>query len=266
MLSEKLTLPFKKIILLVMDKESVLKKLGLSDKEAKIYLKSLEMGTFSVAGISSASGIKRPTCYLILDELIKKGFILHIPRAKKALYVAEDPEVILENTQEKLKLAENIVPQLKKLINNNSNKPIVKYYSTKKGIHGIFNEILKCKSKKYSFVGSGKDVIEVTGKDFIDKWLEKKEKLQIESSSIRMKSTEVLEDIYQNQKNSNLRLAPDDIHIPETIFIYDNKVAVISTKKEDFGFVVQSKDFSESMTGLFKALWKLSKEQKTSSE
>jgi hypothetical protein len=59
-----------------------------------------------------------------------------------------------------------------------------------------------------------------------------------------------------------LRLAPEDIHIPETIFIYDDKVAVISTRKENFGFVVDSKDFSQSMKGLFSALWQISDSKK----
>ena len=241
-----------------MDKEEKLRKLGLSDKEAVIYVKALESGVFSASGISARTGIKRPTCYLILSDLIEKGLIISVPRAKKALFTAEDPEKILRQVQENLSLAEKLIPELKMIRKSENQDPFVKYYSGQKGVHAIFEDILKCKEKKYSFIGSGKDVIEITGKDFIDDWLIKRVNKNIQSVSIRMKKTENEENFYQNQPMQELKLAPENIHIPETIFIYDDKVAIISTTKENFGFVVNSQDFSETMRGLFTALWSIS--------
>ena len=52
-----------------------LEKLGLSEKESKIYIEGLGLGKFSVMGISEKTGIKRPTCYLVLEELKKFGTI-----------------------------------------------------------------------------------------------------------------------------------------------------------------------------------------------
>ncbi len=60
-----------------------LKKLGLTEKEAVIYINALSLGTFSVSSIAQKTGIKRPTCYIILDELIKKNLVTRVPRAKK---------------------------------------------------------------------------------------------------------------------------------------------------------------------------------------
>ena len=65
-----------------------LEKLGLNEKESKVYIAALEMGKFSILALSEKTGIKRPTCYLVLYELIKKGLISTFPKAKKVLYVA----------------------------------------------------------------------------------------------------------------------------------------------------------------------------------
>ena len=56
-----------------------------------------------------------------------------------------------------------------------------------------------------------------------------------------------------------MRYSPDTIKIPSTIGIWDNKVAVISSKKEGFGFVIESQDYADSMHELYELLWAVSK-------
>ena len=48
--------------------------------------------------------------------------------------------------------------------------------------------------------------------------------------------------------------------MPYTIFIYGKKVAFISTKKELFGFIVESNDMAISMKVLFDVVWSISSE------
>ena len=238
-----------------------LQKLGLTEKEAIIYVNALSLGTFSVSSIAHKTGIKRPTCYIVLDELAKKNLVTRVPRAKKAFFTAENPELLLKQANEKVSIIENTLPYLKSLISTDKKEPLIKYYTGQNGVRKIFDEILKCKSKKYLFIGSGKDVIEITGKVYIDGWLEKRNKKQIEGKSIRMKKTEVDDDLYQKQPHVELRLAPENIHISDTIFVYDDKVAVLSAAQENFGFVVNSNNFSQTMNALFSALWSISEKQ-----
>ena len=58
-----------------MIEQQVLENLGLSEKEAEIYLALLELGTGTVVEVAKKSGVKRPTAYLVLDELKKMGYI-----------------------------------------------------------------------------------------------------------------------------------------------------------------------------------------------
>ena len=49
-------------------------------------------------------------------------------------------------------------------------------------------------------------------------------------------------------------------------WIYENKVAFISSKKDSFGFILEGKEFAEMLSSQFEILWKLSKEMKVKNE
>ena len=56
-----------------------------------------------------------------------------------------------------------------------------------------------------------------------------------------------------------IRIAPKKINFSMGYWIYENKVAFISSKKECFGFIIESKEFTEMMSSQHEAIWKISK-------
>ena len=72
-----------------------LKKLGLSDKEAKIYYTSLSRGPETAPNLAKLAYVVRPTTYVIIEGLIKKGLMSSFEKGKKTFYVAESPEHLL---------------------------------------------------------------------------------------------------------------------------------------------------------------------------
>jgi sugar-specific transcriptional regulator TrmB len=236
--------------------------LGLTERQAIVYVRSLELDTFSVSELAGRAGIKRPTCYLVLDELLEKGLVSVVPGSKKVKYKAESPEILKKQAETQMVIAQRLSGDLLKVFRQKTDGPTMRYFSGQKAVQGIFDDVLKVKSREYLYIGSGKDVIDTVGKDYIDQWLKLRVEKNITAKSIRMKNTEVMEDIYQTNIMRELRIAPEGIHITETIFIYDNKVAIISTPQENFGFIVESKEFSNTMRGLFSALWLVSEVRK----
>ena len=65
-----------------------LKELGFTDKEIEVYVTLLEQGRLTPAIIALSTGIKRPTVYGILKELIKKGVVIEEIRREKRLFSA----------------------------------------------------------------------------------------------------------------------------------------------------------------------------------
>src|SRR3990167_6164573 len=72
-------------------------ELGLTKQESAVYLAALETGFSSISDIDKKAGIKRPTTYYIVDELIKKNLISRAPKGKRTFYIAEHPNTLLAN-------------------------------------------------------------------------------------------------------------------------------------------------------------------------
>ena len=72
-----------------------LRKLGLTEKEVRVYLAGLELGPNSVQNISKKAGLTRPTTYEIIKNLEKKGLFAEAKEKKKKHFLAQSPEKIL---------------------------------------------------------------------------------------------------------------------------------------------------------------------------
>lgn len=121
----------------------ILSSVGFTEKEAKVYIALLQLGRASSYSISSRSGLKKPTTYVILDELIKKGLATKIPRAKKQQYIATPPEEFFANAEEKLKQAKKALPELITMSENEKIKVQTLFYEGVKGIEDALSYHVK---------------------------------------------------------------------------------------------------------------------------
>ncbi|MFA5022641.1 MAG: helix-turn-helix domain-containing protein [Patescibacteria group bacterium] len=131
--------------------EKTLKKIGLSDKESKIYISCLKLGPSPVRKIAQESGINRGTAYDILKSLIDLGLISYYHQAKHQYFIAEDPAKLTDVIDQKQAQLEKmrgdlgeVIPQLKSIYDNAGNKPIVKFYDGDNGIKMILQDVIEC--------------------------------------------------------------------------------------------------------------------------
>jgi sugar-specific transcriptional regulator TrmB len=136
-----------------------LKQAGLNEKQAYVYIALLELGTATVHPIANKAGIKRPTTYLILDELQAKGLVSIVPRAKKALYTAESPEKIISDLNKKQELLKSFLPNMLALYNAKVDKPQVLLFEGKDAVRGIYDKILK--GKEVAWFSTIRDVLSI---------------------------------------------------------------------------------------------------------
>lgn len=123
-----------------------LNKVGINEKEVRIYVALLQLGKASAYSISERSGLKKPTTYVILENLVRKGLVLKIPRVKKQQFIARSPEEFFASTEERLKQAKKALPKLI-LMNENNKKNVRTFFY--EGINGVRNAIYY-KSKEMS--------------------------------------------------------------------------------------------------------------------
>ena len=119
----------------------VLQNLGLSEKEAEVYLALIELGKASVVEISRKAGTKRPTTYLVLDELKNKGLVTELPEESRSLYVAEDPELLAKDLKKKLSDISDLMPVLRAKFNRGS-KPKIRFIEGEENLFKLYvNEV-----------------------------------------------------------------------------------------------------------------------------
>ncbi|MSR71664.1 MAG: hypothetical protein EXS50_03320 [Candidatus Taylorbacteria bacterium] len=112
--------------------EELLKKLGFSEKEIRVYLTVLENGKIAPALIASITNIKRSTVYAVGKELLKKGVITEDVEGSGGYFVALPPEHLesaIEKEQQAILDKKKII---KEAIVELANIPKSKSYSVPK--------------------------------------------------------------------------------------------------------------------------------------
>lgn len=136
--------------------EAGLRKLGLEDKEAKVYLAALKLGPSPVQKIAQRAGVPRATTYLVLDDLQNKGLVTTYQEGKKTYFVASSPEQLAElvskksqEVKDQQQLIKKLVPDLTSLGQfKQSDQPTVRYYSGPSGWRSYFRDLFTAPGKE----------------------------------------------------------------------------------------------------------------------
>jgi HTH-type transcriptional regulator, sugar sensing transcriptional regulator len=249
-------------ILLIMELEKSLEHLGLNEKQAKVYLALLQMGSGSVPAISIKAGTKRPTTYLLLEELRMKGLATLLPKKKKAAYTAESPQKLRDAQREREEVIQESLPELLAIYNSQKAKPKVRFYEGADNINNLIAEIFK--SKKVYVYGSVGSVPESVNK--IDEMMQITKKNKIEVKEFLQSDKESIE--FKNKYNNiefptlEVRLAPEGYLLPTENMIFENKVAIFSYNDTPMAVVIESADVVATQKSLFEIAWESGQEIK----
>jgi len=125
-----------------------LQKLGLNEKEAKIYLAALELGETGIQRIALKSDISRTTAYDVLESLKQRGLISTIKKNKKLYYFAESPNSLQNDLDEKQNLLKKTMPELLAMANLIDRKPKIKYYEGLEEIKEVYMDTFNFPEKE----------------------------------------------------------------------------------------------------------------------
>jgi len=244
--------------------EQDLKSIGLEEKEARVYLAALELGSANIQELTKKSNIKRSTVYEMLKNLKELGLISETTKGKRKLFLAAEPEKLKRSIKAKEQLLNEMLPELKSLSNLGSVKPKITYYEGREGLREIWRDALKIKSKMTYWIAPIQDVVETVGEDFLNKYIEERTKKGIWIKTIHITSKifpdyKYIDPTTYEKTLRQVRFTPAEMNIQNTIAIYDNKVAIINSRKEGFGFIMESNDYAETMKVFHDLLWNISK-------
>ncbi|MEZ4754984.1 MAG: helix-turn-helix domain-containing protein [Bdellovibrionota bacterium] len=243
-----------------MSLQSILKNtLGLTDKESAVYLALLESGRSTVKPIADKAGVKRTSVYNFIDHLVELGVVnKSIIRGRK-YFEAVEPENLLEIAKRRLTELEKSIPELSQKKKESEKKIRVRYFEGPNEIKNIMFEEPKC-NKEALYLFPSRNVIEmIGGQDFMDKIDRQRIANGISIKAIRFKKREQLFPTSGHGKKylRELRFAPSFFDSSISVAVYDTgKVAMISSKEEGFGVIIESQELCKLMSSFYDLLWK----------
>jgi len=241
---------------------NMLNKLGMTSKEAKVYLKLLEYGESGVNNLSRALGENRTSTYSLLNAMKKKGFVSFYIKSKVKIFVPTEPSFLINHFIEGAHSLKRILPELLAVHNRYSKKkPKITFYEGVEGIKQIGEQLLEIPhSTRLSFMGIDKNIHPIIEQyyeeDFINRRIEADIKYRgIVTGKLPMgnkyKSTE--KDQLRELKYIDSKKLPIKIHID---IFSGNKVALYSYHKDDLmGVVIEHEDFYVTMKTAFELAW-----------
>lgn len=241
--------------------EKTLTKFGLVEKEIKVYMTLLRLGSAPVRTIAAEAAINRTTTHDILHKFIDEGLVSFVDKDKHRLFTAESPEHLLialkskkESLDETKKELERLMPELKSLYEKSETKPKAKYFEGKVGVRSIQEDVLNTMSKQpnplYYVISSS--TIRETLRETYPNYNDDRVTRGIYVKTISFGAGGKLHGLDERKWLTYEEGAPT------YTMLYANKVALISLdeKRQPLCVVVEDKNTYATQVMLFEALWK----------
>ncbi|MBI2099502.1 hypothetical protein HYT45_03790 [Candidatus Uhrbacteria bacterium] len=241
-----------------MELDKKLIEIGLSPKEARVYLASLALGPASVQQIARRAQINRPTTYVMVDSLSKKGLISTFEKGKKRYFIAEAPERLraLFHSQrraidDKEHRLNDILPELRAL-SGAAELPKVRLYEGAEGLEAIHGDLLKVSDIDVVSIFSADDAQKVLHKEHVDpfrkKLLERKAKERFIYTSSAPPT-----DIPKEWEGR--RVPKDKFPFSGEVSTYGDRVALLSYRGKLVGVLIESRELAQTVRAIFELAW-----------
>lgn len=236
-----------------------LELIGLDEQHTKVYLSMLTMGNTTVQEIALATGLKRPTVYTYLDNLITNGLVSRVQIDKKTYFKATHLDTVTHKVENAYKKYKEDLPLLLQIASGVQGKPRIEILEGEQGILQAYEDMSTAKNFRiWSDLGK------------VHKFFNTH--FQIIADNIRKReitSREILAPSKENIKSSkhfahlagptySVRVSPLDGIMNDSI-IYDDTVTLF--RIHDFNmYVVRIKDstIASTLSTLFDLAWKSS--------
>lgn len=241
--------------------QEILESMGFTKKEAFLYLKLLELKNASVNDLSRASGIPRVSIYDLTESMHKKGFISEIEKNKKKYFSPSDPNIILNNAENRITAFKDIIPFLVNLSAKSSKYPKIRFFEGLESLKEIYNDTLTEKDCTiYSYLD--RRPFPQSFLQFIKKYIDKRIKKGIFAYVICPYSLKG--EKYKKEDKKSMRITKlikkPWFELSTEIQIYGNKVSIANFGEYKIGIIIEDKNIAFSMQNIFKLLWENIKE------
>jgi sugar-specific transcriptional regulator TrmB len=242
-----------------------LKKFGLTENEARVYLALVELGEATATPIRNKTDLHTSRVYEALNSLIEKGMVSYFMRNNVKHFKAADPDVMFDILDDKKQELLKVMPQIKLLGNKKEKGYSVSLYEGYKAFKQIYDHVLfNLKSGDEILVlGAQPETVHFLGHTFFKQYTQRRIKRKISMRIIFNHDALETAKEYNKLALTKAKVLPEGTIAPAAFDIYPGKVSILILKEKPLVFHIDCKEVSDSYKQYFEFLWKVAKEVKT---
>ena len=240
--------------------EELLRELGLSPNESRVYESLLNLGESSVQKLSNKSKVHRRNVYDSLSKLIEKGLASEVFVKGEKHFKAVPPTRLLSLVKEKEEKIAHLLPEMQKLYEATEEQEEAYLFRGIEGFKNYLQMILDTKEPVY-FIGAKAFWLDERLKHFLPRFQRERKRLGIKfvhifDSEVKTQKPEILKLV-----GKPYRFLPKEYSSKTTVDVFgDYVVTFVGVKPgqldaEPLQFVMKSRRLADGYRKFFQCLW-----------
>jgi sugar-specific transcriptional regulator TrmB len=236
---------------------SLLQSIGFDQKEAKIYLASIELGPASILEISNKSKIKRANLYNLIKKLKEKGVINIITDGWKQKYSVISPNELLVYYKSQQKELENNLKNLNDLRHPETSKNKIKTIVGKANIRNVYLQQLEQMKTGdvYLTMGNMNSWYDIDGK-FFEEFKAKRAAIGVQTKNILTDSdlAKAAQTIQKKYKQ-NIKILDKSKSMSTNLVLFKGKIYIHQLDEQPVLLEIENHSFYQMMKEMFGLIW-----------
>lgn len=239
---------------------NLLKTLGLTDKEIKVFQKLVEMGPQPASHIAHLTGLPRNTVRSILDVMVKRGVVVKTRRANTQYYAPENKENLIRQLKfRKVSMDEAIDQQIELLTTYGDeltaghaakSRPKITFYEGISGLEKVYEDTLTATHGLCSWAST--DDMFKTMPDYFKTYFARRAEKNISMRCI-LPDTPVAREVHHRdakELRESALVPADKFNWRPEIQVYNGKVNITSWQ-EKLGIIIESEEIADALKAIF---------------
>ncbi len=246
----------------------LLEQLGLSYQKAKIYLCSLEIGAQPASVIAKKTGLKRSHTYILLGQMKDEGYIQEYVKDGVRHFVSCSPATLLSmltNRSQEIEVRKEklvrMLPTLDAIRNPLTTQPKVRFYQGIEGLKEVYNDTIREPLDAIYALCDWEHLFPAEHSEELHDWMweyaDRRAAKNIQFFAIGNKSKESDIAYKRGRKQKRKIKMLTGVYLPVEIMVYGGKVALMSTKDDMVGVIIEDQAIADTLRNFHKAIWPL---------
>lgn len=243
-----------------------------------MYITLLQSGMQPISILSKKAELNRGTGYVVLHSLLNKGLIVKTVKKGVQYFAPLDPQQLVRYVDHREKALKQSRQHLQAsiglfsaLMNPLTTKPKIEFFDGQEGARFVLDHTLTSKEKTLRSFLSIADIADFLGGEYFREYTDRRIKAGYTLHALRTRekdrqalSVDIHAKDYVTSKRDKreIRHVPDDLAFPITLYMFDDMLAVISSKNEGYSLLIQSAEFVTMQKKIFDLLWNTSSDTK----